>query len=390
MFAHSTITLQRPSAASDATDCIHMSKLSIGIVGLPNVGKSTLFRALTAISVPAENYPFCTIDPNVGVVEVPDPRLHRIAALVKPGRVVPNVVEFVDIAGLVAGASKGEGLGNKFLQHIREVDAICHVVRCFEDPAIVATGAPGDPNADRSVVELELSLADLEVVERALDKAERRERTGDAEAAVFAGVLRRIRIALSEGQPARRIALSPDELRLVKSLNLLTRKPAMYVANVSEDDAGGGSAAARQVREAVAMDDPAAAVVTLSAQLEADLLALENDEREEYLAAHEMTESGLGELIRAGYRLLGLTTFFTVGENEVRAWTVRSGTRAPEAAGMIHTDFERGFIRAETIHVDEFVGVGSLKNARDAGRMRLEGKEYEVADGDIITFRSAT
>ena len=367
-----------------------MSKLSIGIVGLPNVGKSTLFHALTAISVPAENYPFCTIDPNVGVVEVPDLRLHRIADLVKPDRVVPNVVEFVDIAGLVAGASKGEGLGNKFLQHIREVDAICHVVRCFKDPAIVVTGAPGDPEADRSVIELELILVDLEVVERALDKAERRERTGEPEATVFAGVLRRLRDALGEGRPARRVAHTSDELGFVKSLNLLTRKPAMYVANVSEDDAGGGSAGARQLREAVAVDDPTAEVVTLSAQLEADLLALEKDEQEEYLAAHGISESGLGELIRAGYRLLGLSTFFTVGENEVRAWTVRAGARAPEAAGLIHTDFERGFIRAETIHFDEFVGVGSLKNAREAGRMRLEGKEYEVADGDIITFRSAT
>ncbi len=367
-----------------------MSKLGIGIVGLPNVGKSTLFHALTAISVPAENYPFCTIDPNIGVVEVPDPRLARISEFVLPERVVPNVVEFVDIAGLVEGASKGEGLGNKFLQHIREVDAICHVVRCFDDPSIVATGAHGDPRTDRSVIELELILADLEVVERALDKVERRERTGDRDAASVAEVFRRIAAALAEGLPARRVSVDPDELRHVKSLNLLTRKPVMYAANVSEDDAGGGSPAAEELRAAVESEDPGAAVVILSAQLEADLLSLENDEQEEYLEAHGLEESGIGQLIRAGYRLLGLTTFFTAGEKEVRAWTVRSGAKAPEAAGVIHSDFERGFIRAETIHFDEFVDVGSLKKARELGRMRLEGKEYTVLDGDIMLFRTAT
>jgi GTP-binding protein YchF len=367
-----------------------MSKLSIGIVGLPNVGKSTLFQALTSISVPAENYPFCTIDPNVGVVEVPDPRLFRIADLVDPERIVPNVVEFVDIAGLVAGASKSEGLGNKFLQHIREVDAICHVIRAFEDPAIVATGDPADPDRDRVVIELELILADLEIVERALDKAERRERTGDKEGTQIAGALRRLAKALGEGVSARRVELSNDETRLVRSLNLLTRKPTMYVANVAEEDASGGSERADRLKSAIADDDPSAEVVVLSARLEADLLALEPEERPEYLQAHGLEESGIGQLIRAGYRLLGLSTFFTAGEKEVRAWTVPNGAKAPQAAGVIHTDFERGFIRAETIHFDDFAQVGSLKKARELGRMRLEGKEYEVVDGDIMLFRSAT
>ena len=269
------------------------------------------------------------------------------------------------------------------------MDAICHVIRTFEDPAIVDTGAPGDPDADRSVIELELILADLEVVERALDKAERHERTGDADGALFAGALRRLSTALSEGIPARLVRLEAEELRPVKSLNLLTRKPAMYVINVGEEDMA-DSESARRLRAAIHSDDPDSEVVTICAQLEADLLALDKDEQQEYLEAHGLAESGLGELIRAGYRLLGLTTFFTAGEKEVRAWTVRSGAKAPEAAGAIHTDFERGFIRAETIHFDAFVKVGSLKAAREAGTMRLEGKEYEVSDGDIMLFRSAT
>ena len=367
-----------------------MSKLSIGIVGLPNVGKSTLFQALTRISVPAENYPFCTIDPNVGVVEVPDPRLQRIAALVQPQAVVPNVIEFVDIAGLVEGASKGEGLGNKFLQHIREVDAVCHVVRCFHDPMIVETADVDDPDGSREIVEVELTLADLEVVERALDKAERRRRTGDKEGAILAGALERLRDALAEGTPARRVELAPDEARLIRSLNLLTRKPAMFVANVAEREAGTGSERAERLRAAVAANEPDAEVVVLSARLEADLLALDQEDRAEYLSAHGLEDSGIDRLIRAGYRLLGLSTFFTAGEKEVRAWTVPTGARAPQAAGVIHTDFERGFIRAETIHFDEFVVAGSLKRARELGLMRLEGKEYEVVDGDLMLFRSAT
>jgi len=366
-----------------------MSKLSIGIVGLPNVGKSTLFQALTSVAVPAENYPFCTIDPNVGVVEVPDPRLHILADIVRPPRVVPNVVEFVDIAGLVAGASRGEGLGNKFLQHIREVDAIAHVVRCFDDPSVVATGDLENPSADREVVELELELSDLETVLKALDKAERRERSGDKDGAVFAGALRRLRDALDSGVPARRVVMDAQEDRWVRSLGLLTRKPVLYVANVDEHELEVGSPHTEKLRAAVAEYDPEAEAVEVCASLEADLLALEPDERIEFLAEHGLNESGLARLVRAGFRLLGLRTFFTIGDNEVRAWTLRSGALAPEAAGRVHTDFERGFIRAETITFDEFVEVGSMKAARDRGLVRSEGKEYEVSDGDILLFRTS-
>ncbi|MDT8436432.1 MAG: redox-regulated ATPase YchF [Gemmatimonadota bacterium] len=366
-----------------------MSRLSIGIVGLPNVGKSTLFQALTAVAVPAENYPFCTIDPNVGVVEVPDQRLRRLAELVRPPRVVANVVEFVDIAGLVAGASRGEGLGNRFLQHIREVDAIAHVVRCFPDPSIVHTGDVEDPESDRAVIELELELADLETVERALDKVERRERSGDREARAIAPALRRLREALDAGRPARRVSLSPEEERYVRSLGLLTRKPMLYVANVDEQELAAGSPHARRLADIVRSEDPEAEFVEVCARLEAELLALEPDERSDFLAAHGLEESGLARLVRTGFRLLGLQTFFTVGDNEVRAWTVRAGARAPEAAGRVHTDFQRGFIRAETIAFDDFVRAGSLKKARELGLVRLEGKEYEVRDGDILLFRAA-
>jgi GTP-binding protein YchF len=366
-----------------------MSKLSIGIVGLPNVGKSTLFQALTAVSVPAENYPFCTIDPNIGVVEVPDPRLKHLADIVKPPRVVSNVVEFVDIAGLVAGASKGEGLGNKFLQHIREVDAIAHVVRCFDDPAVVNTGHLEDPDEDRATIELELELSDLEIVLRALDKAERRERSGDRDAAALAPVLRRLRDALDAGIPARRVELDADEDRLVRSLGLLTRKPMLYVANIDENELAAGCPHAAKLRDVVREADPEAEVVEVCAHLESELLALEPTERSEFLEAHGLAESGLAGLIRTGFRMLGLQTFFTIGENEVRAWTVRVGARAPEAAGRIHTDFERGFIRAETIAFDDFVEAGSMKRAKELGQVRLEGKEYVVQDGDILLFRAA-
>jgi GTP-binding protein YchF len=283
-----------------------MSKVSIGIVGLPNVGKSTLFQALTSVSVPAENYPFCTIDPNVGVVEVPDPRLAALAEIVRPPKVVSNVVEFVDIAGLVAGASRGEGLGNRFLQNIREVDAIAHVVRCFDDPAVVATGDPEDPSADREIVELELELADLETVLRALDKAERRERSGDKEGARFADALRRLRDVLDRGVPARRVQLEPWEERPVRSLGLLTRKPVMYVANVDEHELEVGSPHTAKLVEAVAEYDPEAPVVEICARLEVELQALEPEERGEYLSEQGLEETGLSSLVRVGFRLLGL------------------------------------------------------------------------------------
>ncbi len=364
-----------------------MANLSIGIIGLPNVGKSTLFRALTAISVPAENYPFCTIDPNVGVVEVPDPRLERLGELAAPRPTVSAVVEFVDIAGLVRGASRGEGLGNRFLHHVREADALAHVIRLFQDGRVVRAEGSEDPVDDVETVETELALADLEVVERRLERLEKRARSGDREAAAEARPLERLRARLDRGQPARNEPLDEAERAVVRSLNLLTLKPTLYVLNVGEAGPVDEAVEAR-VREAIRARDPEAPVLAISARLEAELAELPSEERREYVRALELSERGLDRLIRAGYRLLGLETFFTIGEEEVRAWTVPAGTRAPQAAGRVHTDFERRFIRAETVSFDDFRRYGSLREARERGVVRAEGKEYVVQDGDILLFRT--
>ncbi len=365
------------------------SRLSIGIVGLPNVGKSTLFRALTAVSVPAENYPFCTIDPNVGVVEVPDPRLDRLAEIVDPDEVKPAVVEFVDIAGLVEGASRGEGLGNQFLENIREVDAVAHVVRCFEDDSVARAGGGGDPVSDLEIVRAELALADLERVERRLEAAEKQVRYGEEGAERERDLLARVHERLSRGEPARREEMDEDDRKLLRGFNLLTVKPMMYVPNVGLGAVeAGGSPEVDRVRRWVEEHDPGEEVVPICARLEAEVAELPPDERAEYLEAHGLERSGLDRLIRAGFRLLGLHTFFTWNETELRAWTLRQGARAPEAAGRIHTDFEENFIRAETIHYDDFVEIGSMQDARDRGQVRSEGKDYVVRDGDILMIRS--
>lgn len=366
-----------------------MANLSIGIIGLPNVGKSTLFRALTSVAVPTENYPFCTIDPNVGVVEVPDPRLDRLAELVAPRRPVPAVVEFVDIAGLVRGASRGEGLGNRFLHHVREADALAHVLRVFEDERVVRPEISTGPLEDLETVETELALADLEVVSRRLERVEKRARTADRDAVAEEEMLRRIERRLDAGEPARREPLEEAEHHALRSLNLLTLKPTMYVLNVDEATAGRETSDERELREAIHRRDPKAPVLSIAARLEAEVAELAPEERRDYLGALGLGESGLDRLIRAGYRLLGLETFFTIGDDEVRAWTIRRGARAPEAAGAVHTDFSRGFIRAETIPFREFVRAGSMKEARGRGLVRSEGKEYVVQDGDILLFRTS-
>ncbi len=367
------------------------SRLSIGIVGLPNVGKSTLFRALTAVSVPAENYPFCTIDPNVGVVEVPDRRLDRLAGIVGPDEVKPAVVEFVDIAGLVEGASRGEGLGNQFLENIREVDAVAHVVRCFEDDSVARAGGGGDPVSDLEIVRAELALADLERVERRLEAVEKKVRYGEEGAEAEQDLLERIRGRLERGEPARREELDADERKLLKGFNLLTVKPMMYVPNVGLEalESGDEAPGVERTRTWVEEHDPGEEVVPICAELEAEVAELPEGDRLEYLEAHGLERSGLDRLIRAGYRLLGLHTFFTWNDTELRAWTLRQGARAPEAAGRIHTDFEENFIRAETIHFDDFVEIGSMKEARDRGEVRSEGKDYVVRDGDILMIRSS-
>jgi GTP-binding protein YchF len=355
-----------------------------GIVGLPNVGKSTLFNALTKAGIAAENFPFCTIEPNAGVVPMPDPRLNELAAIVKPERVVPTSMEFIDIAGIVAGASKGEGLGNKFLANIRETDAIAHVVRCFEDDNVIHVANVVNPANDIEIINMELALADLDSVEKQLLKASKLAKGGDKESVALKAVLDKLQPHLSEGQPARSLRLDDNELAILKPLNLLTTKPTMYIANVAED--GFENNPYLDVVKKIAAAENAV-VVPICNKLEAEIAELEDDERAEFLTDLGMDEPGLDRVIRAGYELLGLQTYFTAGVKEVRAWTIPIGATAPKAAAVIHTDFEKGFIRAEVIAYADYIAGKGEQGAKDAGRWRLEGKDYVVQDGDVMHFR---
>ncbi len=357
--------------------------LKCGIVGLPNVGKSTLFNALTKAGIAAENYPFCTIEPNVGIVEVPDPRLQALAAIVGPERIVPAIVEFVDIAGLVAGASTGEGLGNKFLAHIRETDATVNVVRCFDDDNVIHVAGKVDPISDIEVIQTELCLADLSTVEKALHRHTKVARSGDKDAQKLVGLLERCQASLNQNVPVRALAFTKEEMPLVKSFTLITAKPAMFVGNVSENGFENNPYLDR-LREYAAKQG--APVVAICAKIEAELADMDDEDKKMFLAEIGQEEAGLNRLIRAAFKLLGLQTYFTAGVKEVRAWTIRIGDTGPQAAGVIHGDFEKGYIRAQTIAFDDYIGFKGEQGAKDAGKMRSEGKEYVVKDGDVMNF----
>jgi hypothetical protein len=357
--------------------------LKCGIVGLPNVGKSTLFNALTKAGIAAENYPFCTIEPNVGIVELPDTRLAQLAEIVKPERIVPAIVEFVDIAGLVAGASQGEGLGNQFLAHIRETDATVNVVRCFEDENVIHVAGKVDPISDIEVIQTELCLADLGTVEKALHRYSKTARSGDKESVKIVAILERCQAALNQGKPVRALAFTKEELPLVKPLCLITAKPAMFVGNVSEDGFENNPYLDRLREYAAAQKAP---VVAICAKMEAEMADMSDEDKAMFLAEIGQDEPGLNRLIRAAFTLLGLQTYFTAGEKEVRAWTVPIGATGPQAAGVIHTDFERGYIRAQTIAFADYIQFKGEQGAKDAGKMRSEGKEYVVKDGDVMNF----
>ena len=356
-----------------------------GIVGLPNVGKSTIFNAITSAGADAANYPFCTIDPNVGIVQVPDPRLNALAEIVHPQRIFPTTIEFLDIVGLVTGASRGEGLGNQFLGHIRSVDAIVHVVRCFEDENVVHVSGKVDPVSDIEIIKTELALADLDTVEKKLQRVEKQAKSGDRKLKEEAELYLRVKGTLERGEETRGLAESDDERIWFRDLHILTGKPVLYVANVAEDDLEGRHPFVARVREAAEREG--AKMVVICGRLEAEISELEGEEKQDFLAGMGLGESGLDRLIRSGYELLGLITFFTAGKKEARAWTITRGAKAPQAAGVIHSDFEKGFIRAEVIAYSDYVAAGGETGAREKGLMRLEGKEYVVQDGDVMHFR---